>query len=199
MHREIEAKYMSVDKDACRAKLAAAGYACVRPEFMMRRYTFMLTEVNPSPHKWARVRDEGDKVTMTFKHVHDSGDINGTEEVDFAVGSFDAAVLFMQKLGFNHWAYQESRRETWVKNGVDVTINEWPALPPFVEIEAASEQAVREASDALGFDYSRAVFGGVGALYGLQTAFSESDICRVRQLTFANAGNLAIEPVGGVA
>lgn len=199
MNREIEAKYTSINKDACRATLAAMGYTCIRPEFLMRRYTFMLTELNPSPHKWARVRDEGDKVTMTFKHVHDSNDIHGTEEIDFTVGNFNDAVAFMQKLGFVHWAYQESKREIWTKEEVEITLNEWPALPPFLEVEAPSAQQVEASSSELGFDYARAVFGGVGALYGLQTSFSEEQICNVRQLTFANAANLVIVQPGDAA
>ncbi|MBI1308500.1 MAG: CYTH domain-containing protein [Proteobacteria bacterium] len=193
MNNEIEAKYLSVNLEGCRADLRNAEFSCVRPWSLMRRYTFMLTELNPSLHKWARVRDEGDKITMTFKQVHDAQRINGTEEVEFEVSDFDSAVLFMQRIGFIHWAYQENQRETWVKDGIEVTLNEWPALPPFVEIEAANETLVKDASKELGFDYGKAVFGGIGRLYGLQTAFTEEDISNVRELTFSKAKTLQVE------
>jgi hypothetical protein len=45
----------------------------------------------------------------------------------------------------------------------------------------------------LGFDYAKAVFGGVGVLYGMQTDISASDISHVRELTFAKADNLVVE------
>lgn len=193
MNKEIEAKFLSINKDACRADLEMAGFVCERAEFLMRRYTFMLSELNPNPNKWARVRDQGDKVTMTFKHVHSYEDIEGTEEIDFEVSSFEQAVKFMQGLGFNHWAYQESKREIWRKGDVEVTLNEWPALPAFIEIEASNADAVKAASAELGFDYTKAVFGGVGALYGMQTSISAADISNVRELTFAKANNLVVE------
>lgn len=189
MNKEIEAKFTSIDKDTCRATLRDAGFVCERPEFLMRRYTFMFPEAD----KWARVRDEGDKVTMTYKCVHDYSDIEGTEEIDFTISNFEQAVKFMQALGFNHWAYQESKREIWRKADVEVTLNEWPALPPFVEVEGASVESVKECSAMLGFDYAKAVFGGVGKLYGLQTNISASDINHVRELTFAKANNLVVE------
>lgn len=180
MALEIEAKFLNVDVEDCRARLAALGFACARPWSLMRRYTFML----PDTAKWGRVRDEGNRVTMTYKHVTDTHRIDGTEEVEFEVSSFDDAVLFMQKLGFDDHAYQENHREAWVKDGVEVTLNEWPALTPFVEIEAADEAAVRTAAEALGFDFGEAVFGGIGRLYLLQNGWHVNG---VRELTFARA------------
>lgn len=184
MAHEIEAKYMNVDVADCRARLTALGFECVRPWSMMRRYTFML----PDTEKWGRVRDEGGRITMTYKHVTDTHRIDGTEEIEFEVSDFDNAVLFMQKLGFNDHAYQENHRETWVKDGVEVTLNEWPALTPFVEIEAANEDHVRGASSALGFDFSEAVFGGIGRLYLLQNGWHVNG---VRELTFAKADEIS--------
>lgn len=197
MPREIEAKYMSIVPESLRVRLAEAGYTCVRPWSRMKRYTFLLTELNPDPEKWARVRDEGDKVVMTFKKVHDKQDIHGTEEVEFTVNDFDAAVTFMKKLGFDAWTFQENDRETWVKESVEVTLNQWPALPPFAEVEGPTEAAVQEASHALGFDYTTAVFGGVGRLYGLQTLYTGNDgmdIGKIRELTFARESWIAQGP-----
>lgn len=183
MAHEIEAKFLNLDVEDCRMRLAALGFACVRPWSLMRRYTFML----PDADKWGRVRDEGNRVTMTYKHAFDTSRIDGTEEVEFEVSSFENAVLFMQKIGFNKHAYQENNRETWMKDGIEVTLNEWPALPAFVEIEADSEQQVRAASDALGFDFSEAVFGGIGRLYLLQNGWH---INGVNELTFAKASDI---------
>lgn len=186
---------MSIDVADLRSRLALAGYACVRPWSRMRRYTFLLTELNPDPEKWARVRDEGDKIVMTFKKVHDKQDIHGTEEIEFEVNDFDAAVGFMKKLGFDAWTFQENDRETWVKDGIEVTLNQWPALPPFAEIEGPTEAAVQGASTELGFKYESAVFGGVGRLYGLQTRYTGDDgmeIGKIRHLVFDREADIAI-------
>jgi adenylate cyclase class 2 len=169
----------------------------------MKRYTFLLTELNPDPDKWARVRDEGNgRVVMTFKHVHDTTRIDATDEIEFTVSSFEDAVQFMEKLGFTTHTFQENDRETWEKDGMEVTMNQWPALPVFAEVEGPTEAAVKAASAELGFDYAQAVFGGVGRVYALQTAYTgEADstyIGRVPQLTFAREAQIAMGPAANI-
>jgi adenylate cyclase, class 2 len=183
---EIEAKIPNIDVAACRTLLAAQGYTCTRPWSLMRRYTYFLTELNPNPAKWARVRDNGDgTVTMAFKHEHNGTDIHGTEEVDINVDSFENAATLLQKLGFEDRAHQENFRETWVKNDTEVTLNEWPALPAFAELEGPSEETVKAACTELGFDYTQALFGGVGRVYEAHPNWAGNKVFAVRELTFA--------------
>jgi adenylate cyclase class 2 len=186
MPLEVEAKFLNVNPEECRERLAQQGYAMVKPWRLMRRYTFLLSENNESLDggRWGRVRDEGDRITMTYKHAFDRSRVDGTEEVEFEVSDFDSAVLFMEKLGFTDKLYQESCRETWLKGATEVTINEWPALAPLVEIEGADAGAVQTASTELGFDFSTALFGGVGAIYKQCNGW---DMDLVRELTFARA------------
>ncbi|PZP38753.1 MAG: hypothetical protein DI585_06465 [Pseudomonas fluorescens] len=186
MPLEIEAKFTHIDNDVCRVKLAAAGFTCVRPWSRMRRYTFVLSEMpgNSDSSKWARIRDEGDKITMTYKHAFDSSRVDGTEEVEIVVSDFDTAALMLEKLGYTDKLYQENHRETWVRDGVEVTLNEWPALVSFAEIEAADESTVRNVSNELGFDFATAMFGGVGRVY---KEINGWDMDKVRNLTFANS------------
>ena len=192
MALEIEAKILSVDIAACREKLAACGYVCTRPRFKMRRYTFMLTEMPgliDNGNKWARVRDEGDKVTMTFKHTFNAS-AEGTNEIEFIVSDFDKAAEFMRGLGYHNAAYQENFRENWVKGEVEVSFSEWPGIPAFAEVEGPTEDQVKKACTELNFDFTQAVFGGVGAVYGIQSEVSAADISKVKVLTFENARRL---------
>jgi len=183
MGLEIEAKFMDADHAACREALLQNGFACTKPLTLMRRRTFTLTELAPSPHKWARVRDEGDKVTLAVKHMDSTQGIHGQHEVEAQLNSWEDGLAMMRMLGFEASLYQESRRETWHKDDVQVTLDEWPQLPPFVEIEAASEAVVQATAKQLGFDYAQAVFAGVGRLYALQTNLALDNI---PSLTFSN-------------
>ena len=197
MPLEIEAKILNIDLAACRTLLAAQGYTCTRPWSLMRRYTYFLTELNPNPAKWARVRDNGDgTVTMAFKYEHDGEDIHGTEEVEISVDSFENAASLLQKLGFEDRAHQENFRETWTKHTpsgeVEVTLNEWPALPAFAEVEGLSEDVVRTACTELGFDYAQALFGGVGRVYEAHPDWAGNKVFNVRELTFAVYGERAV-------
>lgn len=186
MPLEIEAKFTNIQPEALRTRLAGLGFECTRPWSLMRRYTFFLSELNPSPFRWARVRDNGDgHITMAYKQEHDNSVIDGTEEVEFSVSDFDAACAFMKKLGFEDCTYQENYRETWQKDGVEVTLNQWPALEAFAEVEAATEEAVRKASAELGFAYEAAVFGGVGRLYDAHPQWQGIPVNGVKALTFA--------------
>jgi predicted adenylyl cyclase CyaB len=180
MATELEAKYFCNDIDTLKNKLENLGFTCTRERFLMKRYTFALTELNPSPHKWARVRDEGDKVTMAFKQTSGINELHGTEEIEFNVSSFDNAVLFLESLGFKDHMYQEQYREIWQKDEAEVSINWWPKLESFIEIEGPNENIVKTCSENLGFDYKTAIFGGVGNLY----AKKDMQISNIKQLVF---------------
>jgi predicted adenylyl cyclase CyaB len=157
---ELEAKFLEIDRDEMRAKLATLGYLCITPEYLMRRVVFDMGE-----SQWARVRDEAGITTVSYKRTHDGGRVDGTEEIQIVADSFENAAKLLAAFGLQQKSYQETRREVWVREGVEVTLDEWPALAPFCEIEAPSEAALMTAAAALGFDWAAAMFGPVGAVY----------------------------------
>ena len=184
MKKEIEATFLSVDKDSMRAKLKKAGFDLETPEYMMRRKTFDFFSV-PRRKKWGRVRQESDKVTMTVKEIRGSG-INDTYEIELVVNDFDAATAFFEACDIHAKAFQENMREVWTRDGVEVTIDTWPGLNPFVEIEGIDEKTVREVSNELGFDFGKAVFGSIDLVYEKETGIPAETIIRSPEITFAN-------------
>lgn len=185
MKKEIEATFLSVDKDSIRAKLKKAGFELKAPEYLMRRKTFDFSRVAPGRNKWGRVRQESDKVTMTVKEVRGSG-INDTYEVELIVNDFGTAASFFEACGIPAKAFQENMREVWVRNGVEVTIDTWPGLNPFVEIEGANEKIVRETSNELDFDFEKAVFGSIDLVYEKELGIPAETIIRLPEITFSN-------------
>jgi adenylate cyclase class 2 len=69
MKIEYEATFSNVDKDKIRSKLSEVGAKLERPEFLQKRSVFHLPEGNHLIGGWMRVRDEGDKITMSVKVV----------------------------------------------------------------------------------------------------------------------------------
>ena len=185
MKKEIEATYLSVGKDAVRKKLKAVGFVLRTSEYTMRRKTFDFSRIAPGRNKWGRVRQESDKVTMTVKEVLGSG-INDTYEVELVVNDFDTASSFFVACGIPAKAFQENMREVWERNGVEVTIDTWPSLDPFVEIEAETEEIVRGVSEELGFDFERAVFGSIDLVYEKELGIPAATIIKLPEITFAN-------------
>ena len=185
MSKEIEAKFFVNDFASIREKLSSISATCSKPRTLMRRYTYTLVEKsNASSHEWARVRDEGDKITMAYKLAFDTARADGTEEIEIIVNDFDAAATLMSKLGFNDRLHQESYRETWKYGDFQITLDEWPVIGTFVEIEGPNEEGVRHLSANLGFDYATALFGGIGNLYGAKYG---KDMGLVKELTFAKS------------
>lgn len=188
MKNEIEAKFLSIDKNVLRKTLEQAGFKLKIPEYMMRRKTFDFSRIAPGLNKWGRVRQESDKVTMTIKEIRGSG-INDTYEVELVVNDFDTASDFFEACGISAKAFQENMREMWVRDGVEVTIDTWPGLRPFVEIEGADEDIVKKISYELGFDFRKAVFGSIDLVYEKELGIHAEVITHLPEITFVNPPN----------
>ncbi len=164
MKIEFEAKFLDINKKLMRSKLEKSGATLIRKEFLQKRSVFHLPKGHEIKGGWARVRDEGDKITMSLKIV-DGNRIEDQKELCLTVDNFATAQNLLIALGCTKKAYQETKRELWTLDNVEITIDEWPFLEPFVEIEGKSEVAVKKAAAKIGFDYKQAVFGAIDVLY----------------------------------
>lgn len=185
MKPEIEAKYCNVDFDALRAKLREHGAECVQPMRLMRRKNFDYTDLRlETIGGWIRVRDEGDKVTLAYKQL-DTREIDGTKEVSVEVSDFDATVLLLKSAGLKQTSYQETRRESWVLDGVQIELDEWPWVQPFVEIEADNVEAVYGVAERLGLKRADALHGSVEIMYLREYDVTEQEVDAWPQITFS--------------
>jgi len=184
MKNEIEATFLKIDKDLVRTKLKNIGFELKTPEYTMRRKTFDFSRIAPGQNKWGRVRQESDKVTMTVKEIRGSG-INDTYEVELIVNDFDTASSFFEACGAPAKSFQENLRELWIRDGVDITIDTWPGLNPFIEIEGENEPIVREVSNELGFDFKEALFGSIDLVYEKELGIPAKTIIVLPEITFS--------------
>ena len=89
----------------------------------------------------------------------------GVKEVNLIVNNYDDAVKFVAGCGLEQKAVQETYRETWLLDGVEITIDTWPWIPTYTEIEGPSEEAVWSVAERLGFRKEDAMFGAVDKIY----------------------------------
>lgn len=167
MNAEIEVKFVDVDIDDIRQRLEEAGAELEQPMRDMKR-ALIEEEHHAAENMFIRIRDEGDKVTLCLKKKTKSleaSTIDSTYEIETTIGDFDTAVELFKVAGWHYITYQESRRETWRYGDVEVVIDEWPWIQPYIEIEGASEEAVKQAAADLGFDWTEAMFGSVDIIY----------------------------------
>ena len=61
--------------------------------------------------------------------------------------------------------YQETLRETWKFQSAEITIDTWPGLETYSEIEAQSEEQVREIAQKLGFEWEKKIITSAQELF----------------------------------
>ena len=205
MKTEIEAKFPDIDPVALRLKLSEIGAIRAHAEILMRRKTFDFADKKLWGKKgWVRIRDEGDKVTMSYKQLDDRT-INGTKEVSLVVDDFDTAGDFLESIGLENKSYQETKREKWVyepklpakssrkvaesgkqnrSEAVEITVDTWPWVPTFVELEGPTEDSIKQAAIALGLDWSKAMHGSVETIYQMHYDVTEKEIDYWPNITF---------------
>ena len=148
MKTEIEIKVLEIDvkKVVTRLRELDAEFVGL---FGQRRFTY---DINPkTENKWIRLRTDGFRTTLCFKSI-ESDKIDGTKEVEFEVPDFAAANEFLECIGIPSKQYQENRRSKYMIDGVEVDIDHWPLIPPYLEIEGQSEQEVMDTIKKLGLE-----------------------------------------------
>ena len=184
METEIEAKFPDINKEELRNKLRSLGAVLEHEEVLMRRSNFDYPDRTlDKKGGWIRVRDERNKVTLSYKQLNDRT-LHGTKEISIVVGSFDKSCEFLLAVGFEIKAKQETKREKWNYKGVEITIDTWPWVPSFVELEASSEDVIKEVTIELGFGWENAMHGSVETIYQMHYDFSESEIDHWESITF---------------
>lgn len=163
MKTEIEVKFLDVDHNEVRKKLEEIGAKLITPMRTMRRVTID-TPAMKVKDAYVRIRDEGTKVTMTYKQF-DSLSVDGAKEIELEVSDFQSTIDLLRAAGLPHNSFQESKREAWEFEGVEIVLDEWPWLKPYIEIEGNSEDEIRDMAQKLGFNWNNAVFGDVMVAY----------------------------------
>ncbi len=184
MKPEIEAKFLAVDHDELRAKLRQLGAVCKHPIRLMKRknYDFADGRLN-KVDGWVRLRDEGGKITLSYKQLHDRT-LLGTHEVSVEVANFADTDAFLQAIGLQVTSYQETKRESWRLDDLEIELDEWPWVKPYVEIEGPSEQALRDLSKELGLNWDDVCHGSVEIVYRAEYDVTDQDINDIPVITF---------------
>lgn len=166
MKTEYEAKFINVDIEGIRQRLKKIGATLEKPMCLMRRVTIDSPGMKQKD-AFVRVRDEGDRVTMTYKQF-DALSVDGAKEYEVVVDDFEETVSLLAAAGLPQGSFQETKRETWKFEDIEIMIDEWPWLNPYIEVESTSVEKVKDFSERLGFKWVDAVFGDVMAAYRTQ-------------------------------
>ncbi|GAA1665467.1 class IV adenylate cyclase [Fodinicola feengrottensis] len=139
MATEFEAKVLDIDPDEMTARILVAGGTLTRAITTMRRYVYDIDPTDAT--RWIRLRDNGNQTTLTVKEIRNDN-IDGTDETEIVVNDFATTNLLLEKLGFNAKSYQENRRTSFAFGHAQLEIDQWPLIPPYLEIESTSPEEV---------------------------------------------------------
>ncbi len=176
MKTEIEAKFLNIDFSEIRKKLLHLGATPIHPERLMKRQNFDYPDYRlKKSNGWIRVRDEGNKITLSYKQLN-TRTLHGTKEISVQVNNFTDTCLFLKTISLVDYSYQETKRESWLFEKTEIELDTWPWIPPFMEIEGPSEKAVKYLANQLELDWSQALFGSVEIVYQNYYNVTEAEV-----------------------
>ena len=161
MHSEIECRLLKVDVADFIKKIKEQGATFIG-DWIQVRYIY---DFNPvKENSWIRLRTNGVETTLTIKEIQ-SSTIDGTKESEIVVSDFNTTDELLNKLGYHARSKQENRRIRYMLDDVEIDIDFWPMITPYVEFEGKSEQAIKNLCHKLDLDFNELSTLDVDKLY----------------------------------
>jgi len=182
-HLEIEVKLHLSNPAGFEARLASAGAEILQPRTHEYNLRFDTPDGELSrQHRVLRLRRD-QQVRLTYKGPRQK-DIRAASrpELEFTVGDFESARLFLEALGYQVSVIYEKYRHTYRLGEVEITLDEMP-FGTFTEIEGPDPESVQAAAQQLGLNWERRILESYLALFGRVKA---SHGLTFRDLTFEN-------------
>jgi adenylate cyclase class 2 len=165
INTEIEILYYDIDKEKVRETLHFLGAELVYAEFLQKRSVFDFGQNENGEYHWARVRQEKDKVVMSYKKTKKD---EFAFEKEVTVSNYEDAVEILKLSGLKETSYQENKREKYNYKNCEVVIDSWPQLEPVVEIEGDTEDEVIGIAKELNIDTDKHFKGSINNVYKLK-------------------------------
>ncbi|MBP3630162.1 MAG: CYTH domain-containing protein [Clostridia bacterium] len=161
MKTEIEARLLECDVEGLTQKLESLG-AKKNGDWLQIRNCYDFTPVRKN--SWIRLRKNGKETTLTIKEIG-SAKIDGTREAEIVVSDFDITNEILNKLGYQVRTTQENRRIQYILDGVEIDFDFWPMIPTYMEVEAESEEQIKDLCKKLDLNYSEFTTLDVQSVY----------------------------------
>lgn len=154
--QEIEAKVLEIDRETLINKLQALGATFDFEDEFFAIYFDDEDRRLSGKQQVLRIRKEGNDLRMTFKapHADTQAGIRSREELELPIGDFEMMRVILQRLGYLEYLKMRKIRTQYSLDGthivIDTHIDDLAYIPPYLEIEAPSHEALFQMADLLG-------------------------------------------------
>lgn len=147
MAKEHEIDILDIDRSEAIRQLKELG-AVYKGHTRYRRIEWLIGGRIGGRHSWGRVRTDGRKTTVTVKSF--LGKNLPMDEHEISTDSFEEAVRLVSRLTKSRIIYFENERDTYRLEDATITLDKWPLIPLFMEIEGSSMARVKGLHRRLG-------------------------------------------------
>ncbi len=157
MAHEIETKVLDIDVDDIKKKCVDLGAKKIQ-ETILKVSWYRLKGIKEGEDPWfLRIRSNSEgSHEVTWKGKSDVlGAARKHAEINFMVQDSEKLGELFEGIGLEKYAYQEKKRTSFVLRDWVFEIDEYPKMPPFLEIEGKIEEHVKEAIKLLKLEKNR--------------------------------------------
>ena len=104
--------------------------------------------------KWIRLRQDGEIVEITIKYIYSNKanyNIDEVKEIEIKTDNFEMANKLIEEMGYYRKKLAEKKRDSYSYQSMDIEIDEWPLLEPYIEIEGTNIDKIYEFANLLGY------------------------------------------------
>lgn len=176
MNLEKEVTVLEINKEEIETQLKALGATKIG-DFHQKRFTYDFIPLQKD--KWIRLRTNGKTTTLTIKEIIDRDKIDGTKELEIEVSDFKKTNELLETLGYHYRNYQENLRTMYLLDNTEISIDTWPLISTYMEIEGKTNEDVLQTINKLNLDKYEITSWDVTSIYAEKYGI---DILNIKEL-----------------
>lgn len=145
-------------------------------------YLFKVQVLKPKDGKegsYLRVRDEGFRITMTYKYYDNKA--NFADEHEVVIDNFNDGINILLGVGCEKKYYYEKIREIWNLDNSEIIFDSIPGLPEIMEIESKTQKELKKMVKLFELDIKEEKTSNYLSLYEINLNMTELKFTNVKK------------------